>query len=327
MRNINRRQALKIGLAGTLGMALPFSVNANTEKIALADENILNPFIRPNIIIDKPYGNLDWNNLQTREERIDLLNEMLEIDKTNEILPIKGEWDCTQFRSQIFLNFFGYKNEEEIPSKYNIKNNGKFNLPVQNVFIISNSWGGSGHEINSILVGDNPLNFYDWYFFEPQTDKEVNIGNWSMPNNTTDVDMFSFKFTGENFRFEKWLVYFKLENKIPSLAYNDPNLILTRPGPVLVAQNKPLEFSLSQNYPNPFNASTRIIYEIENPQEVSLKIYNNLGQLVKTIFDKQYQQTGKHEIYFNGNNLSSGTYLYSLEGENGIVSKKMSLVK
>ena len=90
--------------------------------------------------------------------------------------------------------------------------------------------------------------------------------------------------------------------------------------------NSNFTFHLANNYPNPFNPSTRIKYEIGETSEVTLKIYNSLGEDVETLVSKT-QSAGSYEVQFNAVGLSSGIYFYSLQtGENSAV-KKMMLVK
>lgn len=93
----------------------------------------------------------------------------------------------------------------------------------------------------------------------------------------------------------------------------------------------PSIYWLNQNYPNPFNPSTNIVYNIPTASEVTLKIYNLLGQEVKTIVHG-IQNAGKYTVKFNGANLASGMYIYvleanSFEGQKFRDVKKMVLVK
>ena len=88
----------------------------------------------------------------------------------------------------------------------------------------------------------------------------------------------------------------------------------------------PDSYQLDQNYPNPFNPSTIISYSIPKGNIVTLKIYNVLGQEVKTLVNG-YRNSGKYTINFNANNLSSGIYFYSLRAGNYYQVKKMILLK
>jgi photosystem II stability/assembly factor-like uncharacterized protein len=88
---------------------------------------------------------------------------------------------------------------------------------------------------------------------------------------------------------------------------------------------------LKQNYPNPFNPTTTIAYELPRKQRVSLKIYNSSGQLVAE-YDEGVKAAGTHNIVWDskdnsGNVMSSGVYLYRLEGDGWAITKKMQLVK
>jgi hypothetical protein len=92
-------------------------------------------------------------------------------------------------------------------------------------------------------------------------------------------------------------------------------------------------FALHQNYPNPFNSSTIISYELpEDGKEVSVRIYNLRGNLIKKLIENEIQSTGYFQIVWNGTDntgkrVSSGVYYYQLMvGENKI-SKKMVLIE
>ncbi len=85
-------------------------------------------------------------------------------------------------------------------------------------------------------------------------------------------------------------------------------------------------FSLEQNFPNPFNPSTSIKFSIENKQQISLKVYDILGNEIETLVNEE-KLPGEYDIKFNGNNLPSGIYLYSIISENFIKTRKMILLR
>lgn len=90
-------------------------------------------------------------------------------------------------------------------------------------------------------------------------------------------------------------------------------------------------FILNQNYPNPFNASTRISYALKNTGFVTLKIYDLLGNRVRTLFEGE-QASGLYEIYWNGTDsqespVPSGIYMIRLEFDQWVLTRKMVLVK
>jgi chitinase len=96
----------------------------------------------------------------------------------------------------------------------------------------------------------------------------------------------------------------------------------------------PQGFSLDQNYPNPFNPSTVVRYTLPQEAQVTLEVYNILGQRVAVLVDG-VQGAGSHETVFQSDNLSSGVYLYRLTatpvGGDGtgafVATKKMQFLK
>jgi hypothetical protein len=86
------------------------------------------------------------------------------------------------------------------------------------------------------------------------------------------------------------------------------------------------QYQLFQNYPNPFNPYTTISYHIAKPGHVILKIIDVLGREVMTVVDKE-QKAGPYEIYFDGSNLASGIYYYTITSGDFRDTKKMVLVK
>ncbi|MBU1098923.1 MAG: DUF5123 domain-containing protein, partial [Bacteroidetes bacterium] len=88
----------------------------------------------------------------------------------------------------------------------------------------------------------------------------------------------------------------------------------------------PTDYVLSQNYPNPFNPSTKIEFTIPASGIFSLKIYNILGQEVANLINQEIA-AGHHVVNFDASRLSSGVYIYSLQGNNTVLSKKMLLLK
>lgn len=95
---------------------------------------------------------------------------------------------------------------------------------------------------------------------------------------------------------------------------------------ILIGYELPAVFKLEQNYPNPFNPSTTIEFSIPKEGKYLLRVYNILGQCVKTLADQKYE-AGYHKTVFDGSNLTSGIYFYSLTGEGLNSVKKMILMK
>lgn len=85
-------------------------------------------------------------------------------------------------------------------------------------------------------------------------------------------------------------------------------------------------YVLGQNYPNPFNPTTKIGFTLPEAANVTLKVYNMLGQEVATLVNSN-MSAGTHTVDFKADNLNSGTYVYQLKANNVVITKKMMLVK
>ena len=86
---------------------------------------------------------------------------------------------------------------------------------------------------------------------------------------------------------------------------------------VLELQSTPREFALHQNFPNPFNPDTTIKYDLAESADVTLQIYNVLGQVVRTLVASEAQNAGRYQIRWNGMDdrgvsVSSGIYFYQI---------------
>jgi hypothetical protein len=91
------------------------------------------------------------------------------------------------------------------------------------------------------------------------------------------------------------------------------------------------EFSLGENYPNPFNPETEISFSLPERTQVSLVIYNILGEKVKTLVNET-MDAGTHSVCWNsrdeaGNSVASGVYFYRLKTESFDQTRKMVLMK
>lgn len=88
----------------------------------------------------------------------------------------------------------------------------------------------------------------------------------------------------------------------------------------------PQTYALHQNYPNPFNPSTTIVFELAQAGDVSLNIYNILGQHVATVLD-QNMNIGQHKAFWDAEQLSAGIYFYKIKVNGFSKVHKMLLVK
>ncbi len=107
------------------------------------------------------------------------------------------------------------------------------------------------------------------------------------------------------------------------IAWIDTNIQLLVANEAL---EQPAIFALQQNYPNPFNPSTIINFEVPVASFVRLNVYNLQGQLVRQLLNKTFT-SGKHEVEFDANTLSSGVYFYTIETGSFRQTQKMLLIK
>lgn len=86
------------------------------------------------------------------------------------------------------------------------------------------------------------------------------------------------------------------------------------------------DYKLYQNFPNPFNPTTKISYTIKKDGNVSLRVFNLVGQEIGVLVNEK-QSAGNYEVEFNASELTSGIYLYKLQ-INGYTSvKRMTVIK
>jgi aminopeptidase N len=119
-----------------------------------------------------------------------------------------------------------------------------------------------------------------------------------------------------------------------SFAFDPNNDIVLKQGSTVQGiingienQNEiPGTFALYQNYPNPFNPVTRISYDIPKRANVTLKIYNVIGQLVMQPVN-EVKEPGKYNLEFDASNLPSGVYYYEIKVGSLTDTRKMVLIK
>ena len=97
-------------------------------------------------------------------------------------------------------------------------------------------------------------------------------------------------------------------------------------GVYIEPNNIPKKFALEQNYPNPFNPSTTIRYTIPAKSNVTIRIYNVLGQQIESLINME-QGAGSYVIQYNASRLATGVYFYEMRAGDYREIKKMLLLK
>jgi Secretion system C-terminal sorting domain len=100
---------------------------------------------------------------------------------------------------------------------------------------------------------------------------------------------------------------------------------------ISIQVSPPDHFELFQNYPNPFNPTTVISYQLPADSHIELKIYNSIGQELKTLTDDE-ESAGYHQETWDASEVASGMYIYQLttineQGKKEFYRKKMLVVK
>lgn len=141
--------------------------------------------------------------------------------------------------------------------------------------------------------------------------------NWIVQPTVTDNSLYALYFNSDNYVYAGGLLG-TLIKTIPT------ELIVTSTGNN--SNEISQSFKLNQNYPNPFNPSTKINFEIPKSGLVTLKVYDITGKLVDVLLNEN-KNAGNYTLDFNGSNVSSGIYFYTLSTQDFTETKRMILLK
>ncbi len=133
-------------------------------------------------------------------------------------------------------------------------------------------------------------------------------------------------YTGDSVRCT-WRV--SATNGVDTLLASTAFIVTIRRSTIGITQignSIPESFKLYNNYPNPFNPNTIINFDVPKLGSLNIRVYNTLGELVQTLVNQSFEP-GKYSVDFDGSNLASGIYFYTLESENVYKVQRMVLVK
>ncbi len=202
----------------------------------------------------------------------------------------------------------------------------------QNGAVEKEQWESVLIRYNNITVTDEnadgpPNNFGEMLVDDGtgETRVELEDGNHDYHNLADPTRQFYVQ-TGSTFDALSGVLYYSFGN-YKLVPRNDNDFVGFTPPTDVQDETVPTQYELSQNYPNPFNPSTTIRYAIPEGGSVTMKIYNLLGQEVKTVLDNVYQSIGVHSVSFDATDLPSGVYFYRFQVNNFVQVKKMILLK
>lgn len=170
-----------------------------------------------------------WNSLANSDERNSWVTKLMEIDQTDKHPYQRGWFVCLGFAVQTHIH--GAFHRGDLSKTTYDGGQTMFNVPIYYVSVTAPSYG---HGINAVLVGDDPLNFDDWRFLEPQTDYDVHPGMWDMPYGATVRLCLPTKISSSGgFSSSGDKVKFYVDETGWTLQEYSPDLILTRPSPIV----------------------------------------------------------------------------------------------
>ncbi len=180
------------------------------------------------------------------------------------------------------------------------------------------------------VVGYHPDFVHHWVtrnILDTAIGINLNTGNWNQNQTITKLinTTIDTGWVASNCNLVVF-VYKDTPPLISSMVEQSTIQSVTNPLGVSGTHEIPAAYRLDQNYPNPFNPTTNIKYAVPKDGNVSLKIYDVLGNEVSTIVDG-FMKAGVYNAEFNGANLASGVYFYTLKTNDYTATRKMAMVK
>lgn len=169
------------------------------------------------------------------------------------------------------------------------------------------------HEVSTWFV----IDWIGWRLVEWDLSDPGMVGSW-LGNGVLDL---------ARYRIDSFQLSYENSAESGSIYFDD--LRIVSPFVVGIEQpdiNVPQNYSLGQNYPNPFNPTTKIDYSIPGSGQVTIDVFNYLGQRISILFDG-YQSVGKYSLVFNGTGYAAGTYVLRMRINNKSFVRKMTLLK
>jgi uncharacterized lipoprotein YddW (UPF0748 family) len=177
----------------------------------------------------------------------------------------------------------------------------------------SSTW--PAHEVSKWI----PVNWRGWKLIEWKLSDPSTVGTW-IGNDVLDgakyrIDSFQLKDAPGS--ASNGMIHFD------NLRASKETYTITS---VAEETNIPADFNLYQNYPNPFNPSTTILFDLNKGGMVTLEIFDILGRKINTLVSEE-MSPGRHRVYFDASELSSGQYIYRIISGDKQISKMMMLMK
>ena len=190
-----------------------------------------------------------------------------------------------------------------------------------------------GFELESVYIQTQVNRTMDWLdnkvhddhpdgWWLHQNDDDWNVVEWPLPMT------FTYSTASGAYTHSEWGLPVGDLNHWPDALAQWETLSTDNDGDIAYT---PKEFALNQNYPNPFNPTTEISFSMEQTADVSLTVFNMLGQSVR-VLENASLEAGTHSYKWDGRDelgqsVSTGVYLYTLTDGTKSITKKMALMK
>ncbi len=249
----------------------------------------------------------------------------------NDFESLNG-WQMSLSNSDTLATKLTLATDRKINGTYSGKLNYEFNSNSSGEIVLTNS-----KSISSNPSGEQQFGY--WIFGDLSNNYlEFSLSDDSLKSNIAFAD--SLNWTGWKFKMinipalssSANTFYYSLSLKQnlngagSGAIYLDDAQYSSDFTPVENEMIQPAEYSLYQNYPNPFNPVTIIKYQIPNSGFVTIKVYDVLGREVSVLVNEE-KKAGSYNVNFDGSNLSSGIYFYTLITEKYVSTKKLVLLK
>jgi hypothetical protein len=169
------------------------------------------------------------------------------------------------------------------------------------------------------------------YGFEVQRSAAAAVGFSTLPGGLvrghgTTLSPQSYGFDDASAGPGSWYYRLKQIDLNGTIHYVEPVRVEAAAGSVVAGESAPPEFVLLQNHPNPFNPSTTIRFDLAADRDVSLKVYNALGQVVSELVSG-HRPAGRYSVAWDASGFASGVYFYRLEAGSFVQTRKLIVLK
>lgn len=167
------------------------------------------------------------------------------------------------------------------------------------------------------------IDWYGWKLIEWPLNNPELVGTWGVTGNNGLLDMTSY-------RTDSFQMTDAAGSAVSGKLYLDDYRVVKKQNITGIEHDTrraiPSSYVLEQNYPNPFNPSTTISFGLPQSAQVTLKIFNQLGEEVAELINDQVA-AGYHTIQWNAGKCVSGVYYYELRAGDIRQVKKLLLLK